>query len=194
MSSEPPTYLSDLDSYYINNPYEISNPKRIEELFDQNGYTNLADISVAKNHEIGMPDIRNEGRFRRFIVREKNVLKPWDVHKFASINTVDSHAILNTQEQLSMTDRNKLTITFPNRLTSQSFVFTGQELDMIAYCDAGVIAESTFISSSRYNDNRVYEALRSTRANGNGMRILALCYGDMIEDSDVIPEEVLSSV
>lgn len=194
MSSEPPTYLSDLESYYKTDPYQDSTQNRIESIFDQAGYESIANIQVPANVELGFPDFRAEGRFRRFIVREKNVLKPWDVHKLASINTVDSHAIINTQEQLSMTDKNKLTINFPNRLTSQSFVFTGSELDMIAYCDGGVIAESTFISSSRYNDNRVYEALRSTKANGNGMRILALCHGDVVTESDVIPEEVLNSV
>lgn len=189
MSSEPPEFYSDLYPYFLNK----SDTKKIENVYSHTGEEIPARFKDLYIPEIGIPDISIEGRFRRFVVREKNVLKPWDIHKLASVNTVDSAAIMHVGEQLSISDRNKTILNFPNRLCSQTFMFTNSELDIIAYCDAGVIAETTYIKTSRYGNERIYEALKSTQPNGNGMRIIALVGGDIITNSDIDPNEVFET-
>lgn len=188
MTSEPPVYVSDLDPYYVN----AGDTTRLEQIYAADGLELNPNVSIPKSFELGYPDFTKEGRFRRFVVREKNVLKPWDVHKLASINTVDSAAIIHVGEQLSITDKNKIVINFPNRLCSQKFMFANSELDLIAYCSAGTIAETTYMETERYGDYRVYEALKASEPYGNGMRILALVQGDIIDESD-IADDIVSS-
>ena len=124
---------------------------------------------------------------KRFIVREKDIINPWSEHKFASVNEVNSNAIMNAETQLSINEDSEFVLNFPNRLTSKRYLFTNSELDMFAYCDAGVIAQGTLSTTSRYGTERTYQAMSSTEPNGNGVRILVLVKGEgVVEDSDVL--------
>jgi len=129
----------------------------------------------------------------RYVVREYDKLKPWDVHKSATKHETDSNAILNPMEQLSITDDNRFVITFPTGLTTQSFMYPGEEIDMICFSSAQVIAEGSTVPMVSYArgdqldeiDKRRYYGLRSTLPNGNGMRVCILVSGDWILNTDI---------
>jgi hypothetical protein len=129
----------------------------------------------------------------RYVVREYGKLKPWDVHKSATKHETDSNAIINSMEQLAITDDNRFVITFPTGLTTQSFMYPAEEIDMICFSSAQVIGEGSTVPMTSYLrgsqaediDKRRYYGLRSTLPNGNGMRVCILVSGDWILNTDV---------
>ena len=140
-------------------------------------------VTQLDDDEMTSIDLETQSRFRRFVVREKDVLKPWDRHVFAGLNETDSHAVINPLEQLSLNDEGQLIIQFPTRIGTQRYLFTGKELDLIAFCDGGSVGQDTLVSSDRFSDTgltnktRTYKGMMSTKANGNGMRVLVLSDG-----------------
>ena len=186
-TSEPSQLFSDLEPYFLDKIAERSNSLANLGLFDAEG-NQIQNFSIdeVKLGEIEAMDLSTQGRFRRFIVREKDTLKPWDRHVFAGINERDSAAIINPLEQLSLNDRGKLVIQFPNRLTTQRFMYTGRELDLIGFCAAGAVGQDTLIVSDRMSvgseggtgsfgdERRLYRGMMSTGEYGSGMRILLL--------------------
>ena len=89
------------------------------------------------------------------------------------------------------TDDNRFVITFPTGLTSQRFMYPKEEMDMICFSSAEVVAEGSNVPMQTYKpdgvtaDQRRYTGLRATLANGNGMRLLALVNGQYIFNSDI---------
>lgn len=124
----------------------------------------------------------------RFVVREFDVFKPWDVHKLATHHQLDSNAILNPIEQLSVTPDNRFVITFPTGLTTERFMYPNHEIDLIAYSSAEVVSQGANIPIDSYKptesstDDRIYQGMYSTLPNGNGMRILVHVCGGTIPD------------
>jgi hypothetical protein len=127
----------------------------------------------------------------RFVAREYDILKPWDVHKSATRHEVDSNAVINPLEQLAITDDNRFVITFPTGLTTQRYMYPKEEIDMICFSSSEVVGESSNIPVQTYKpdgsnvDQRRYQGMRSTMPNGNGMRVLILVNGEHIYKSDV---------
>lgn len=152
------------DSLYILSPY------------DREDY--LADEFMAK-------------KIWRFVVREFDILKPWDVHKDCTRHQTDSNAIINPMEQLAITDDNRFVITFPTGLTTQRYMYPKEEIDLVSFSSSEVVAQSSNVPMQTYKpdgtntDNRRYQGMMSTLPNGNGMRILMLVNGDYIFNSDV---------
>lgn len=191
-SSESPILFSDFTPYFNSKTTERTASLAYQGVYDISGnYLTEFKIDELKDEELQAMNLDIQGRFRRFVVREKDVLKPWDRHVFAGINEVDSHAVLNPLEQLSLNDAGQLVIQFPNRLGTQRFLYTGTELDLVSFCAAGAVGQDTLISSDRFsstgtNDKRrIYKGMMSTQANGNGMRILQLVGGNGINTTDV---------
>jgi len=191
-SSLPPVLYSDLTPYFTEKQRVRANSLAYQGIYDASGnYTYEFRIDELKDEELQALEMDTQGRFRRFVVREKDTLKPWDRHVFAGINERDSHAVLNPLEQLTLNDQGQLVIQFPNRLGSQRFLYTGTELDLIAFCGAGAVGQDTLITSDRFsttgtNDKRrLYKGQMSTEAFGNGMRILQLVAGHGIATTDV---------
>lgn len=130
----------------------------------------------------------------RFVVREFDVFKPWDVHKLATHHQLDSHAIINPLEQLSVTPDNRFVITFPTGLTTERFMYPNHEIDLIAFSSAEVVSQGANIPIDSYKpnelttDDRTYQGMYSTLPNGNGMRVLVHVNGGTIPDdqTDVI--------
>jgi hypothetical protein len=188
-TSEPPLLYSDLTPFFSVDESSGDTIDRTTSVFVE-GLTNqfgsrIFDFRVDEfvEQELKAFDIENQGRFRRFVVREKDVLKPWDRHVFAGISETDSHAVLNILEQLALNEDGQLVIQFPNRLGSQRYFFTGKELDLIAFSDGGAVGQDTLITSDRFSSSgtsdkrRLYKALMSTKPFGNGMRVLTLVAG-----------------
>ena len=194
-TSEPPLLYSDLTPFFSVDESSGETTDRTTSVFVE-GLTNqfgsrIFDFRVDEfvEQELKAFDIENQGRFRRFVVREKDVLKPWDRHVFAGISETDSHAVLNILEQLALNEDGQLVIQFPNRLGSQRYFFTGKELDLIAFSDGGAVGQDTLITSDRFSTTgttdkrRLYKALMSTKPFGNGMRVLTMVAGYGITSS-----------
>lgn len=82
-------------------------------------------------------DIHKEGKgIYRFVVRESDVLKPWDQHVSAVIPQVDSPAIINPLEQLSITQDKTFVFNFPTPMASQRYIYPNAECDLICYSGA----------------------------------------------------------
>jgi hypothetical protein len=198
-TSEPALLYSDLEAYFTSDQSSRVNSIMNQGIYDSSG-NQISDfiIDEVQSAELDAMDLSTQGRFRRFVVREKDVLKPWDRHVFAGLNERDSTSIINPLEQLSLNDRGKLVIQFPNRLGSQRFLYTGKELDMIGFCAAGAVGQDTLISSDRMSDasaggtgsigdyRRLYRGMMSTGEYGSGMRILLLVA--MNEEGDSVME------
>jgi hypothetical protein len=136
---------------------------------------------------------------RRFIVREEDVLAPYPTHSFtknafgtnldyatggfpfgvpADKHTVDYNAVINTKQQVSISEDNKYVITFPNGLNTARYSYT-HEMDMIAYTSADVISDGSEVSITVYGEAtpRKYVAISANGPNNTGMRILVLKSG-----------------
>ena len=180
-SSEPPVLYSDLTPFFKTETTGRSNSLAYDGIYDIDGnYVSEFVVDEVVEEDIKAFDLNEQGRFRRFVVREKDILKPWGRHVFAGINERDSHAVINPLEQLSLNDDGQLVIQFPTRIGSYRYLYTGKEIDLIGFVDAGAVGEDTILSSDRFsttgtNDRRrLYRGLGSTNAYGNGMRILFL--------------------
>jgi hypothetical protein len=89
----------------------------------------------------------------RFIVREADVLKPWDYHLDATKHSTDSFAIINPYEQLSITDDRNFVFAFPTQLTTQRFYYPQSELDMICVSSADFSSHGGHIEIDKYGDS-----------------------------------------
>ena len=94
-----------------------------------------------------------EKTINRFVVREQDVLKPWDYHVSATMHEVDSHAVINPQEQLSITQDRDFVFSFPTQLTSQRFYYPRSELDLLCISSADFSTQSGSIEIDKYQDS-----------------------------------------
>lgn len=124
--------------------------------------------------------------FQKFVVNEA------DVHTAthpapAGVDSVDSAAILNEENQVAVKLDNKYLITFPNRVNTERFAYS-EELDMIAYTSSRVIGEDTVLELKVYGESepRRYRAMKSNMTNNTGMRLLVLQGGGGVDDSAYI--------
>ena len=100
--------------------------------------------------ETNMNDVKS---INRFVVREKDVLKPWDYHVSATMHEIDSHAIINPMEQLSITQGRNFVFSFPTQLTSQRFYYPESELDLICVSSADFSTQAGFVEINKYTDS-----------------------------------------
>lgn len=114
---------------------------------------------------------------KKFVVNEADVFRPTKAVA-ADRNTVNSSAIVNSAEQVSIARGNKYLVSFANRLNTERYAYT-EELDQFAYVSADVIGEGTEVSVTVYGEStpRVYRALKANGANNTGMRLLMLVEG-----------------
>lgn len=122
-------------------------------------------------------------QFFKFIVRENDVISP-SRKKYASVNTVDSPAVLNPWPQNSITESGEYVVTFINNLSTPRFRYS-DELDMIGTVGADVVGGGSQIKVFVYGETkpRTYTAAYATKEYGTGMRIMVLTDGhDDVED------------
>lgn len=117
------------------------------------------------------------GLIKKFIVREADVLKPSPAVD-ATVNSEDSKAIINVENQVCITEDNKYIITFPNGLNTPRCAYT-HELDMIATTSADVISQWADVPLTVYSEQnpRMYKAMSASGANNTGMRLLMIEQG-----------------
>lgn len=115
--------------------------------------------------------------FTRLVVREADVLRPSDAYP-ADVDTDYVNAIINTKEQVAISEGNKYVISFPSRLNTTRYAYT-YELDMMGYTGADVVSENTDIPLQVYKEQapRNYVSLLANGPNNTGMRFVALKTG-----------------
>lgn len=145
----------------------------------------------------------------RFIVREKDITAPYPTQQYnkdgllpdpgfgsgkdyseygrqfgvpADEHTVDYAAIINTKQQVSISEGSKYVITFPNGMNTSRFAYT-HEMDMVAYTSADVVSAGSEITIQVYGEAtpRTYIGMNSNGPNNTGMRILFLKSGGGID-------------
>jgi len=136
-------------------------------------------------------------RYWKFIVRESDAMHPTQgdpeqlsqyldasgnvitqVTPFrvpADQHTIDSHAILNTTDQIALTEDSKFLISFLHNLTTPRFRYS-QELDMLGQTSADVCMAGNDISITAYSEtsSRTYRALPANKPYNAGLRIVVL--------------------
>lgn len=113
----------------------------------------------------------------KFILNEADVFRP-SINQPADRDEPNSSAILNSNEQVAIAKGNKYLITFPNRLNTERYAYT-EELDLFAYTSADVIAEDSEIAVRVYGEatDRIYRAMKASKPDNAGMRIMMLVSG-----------------
>jgi hypothetical protein len=122
------------------------------------------------------------GTIKRFVARESDVLRPSDSVD-ATKDTDYNNAIINSLEQVAISEGNKYVVNFPSRLNTTRYAYT-YELDMIGYTSADVVSENTDVPLLVYGEKnggvdapRKYVSLLANGANNTGMRIVAIKEG-----------------
>jgi hypothetical protein len=93
----------------------------------------------------------------------------------ADANTQDSFAILNTTNQVALTEDSKYLVSFLHNLATPRFRYS-EELDIIGQTSADVCMAGTDISITAYNEAgaRTYRALPANNPYNTGLRIAVL--------------------
>ena len=141
-------------------------------------------------------------KYWKFIVRESDVLHPTQgdpqcESRFANSNVItasttietritpyrvpadahsqDSFAILNSSNQIALSEDSKYLVSFLHNLSTPRFRYS-EELDMVGQTSADVCMASNDISITAYNESgpRLYRALSSNGSYNTGLRIAML--------------------
>lgn len=117
------------------------------------------------------------GNYWKFVVRESDVLRP-SLRVVADADSADSDAVINSKEQVSLSEDNKYIVTFPCRLNSGRYRYS-HELDMIGVTSADVVSQFSDVPLTVYGEQtpRVYKALQANGVNNTQMRVLSLSQG-----------------
>ena len=117
------------------------------------------------------------GKYWQFTVREEDIIRPGK-RRPADSNTPDSEAVLNTKNQVSLSEDGKYVVTFPSRLNTSRYRYP-HELDMMGVTSADVVSQYSDVPLQFYGEqtSRVYKALHASGGNNIGMRVLILQSG-----------------
>ena len=117
------------------------------------------------------------GSYWQFVVRESDILRP-GARRPADSSATDSESILNTSNQVSLSEDGKYIVTFPSRLNSSRYRYSN-ELDMIGITSADVVSQYSSVPLTVYGESsaRTYKALHANGAGNTGMRVLVLQQG-----------------
>jgi len=115
--------------------------------------------------------------YTQFVVREQDILRP-GLRRPADRNTPDSEAVLNSRNQVALSEDGKYVVTFPSRLNSSRYRYP-HELDMMGITSADVVSQYSDVPLQFYGEPqaRVYKALHANGGTNIGMRTLILQQG-----------------
>lgn len=150
-------------------------------------------------------------KYWKFVVRESDILHPtvgdpnlkfytWDTTKGniqvgsstyrvpADQHSQDSFAIINTTNQIALTEDSKFLISFLHNLTTPRFRYS-EELDLIGQTSADVCMATNDISIQAYKESgpRIYRAMPANNEYNTGLRVAVLKDLPDIVDSPVLP-------
>lgn len=119
----------------------------------------------------GDPDVLNDKEIQRITVREA------DIHAAARCVTAcgfapDVAPIINTMQQVSVTQGNDAVISFPQRINTHRHVYAYM-LDMLGYTSADIMSSASDVPIAFAGvPQRTYKAMNANGANNRGVRIL----------------------
>lgn len=121
---------------------------------------------------VGDPDLKYytfDSSTKKVAVGTSNYRTPADQH------TQDSFAILNTTNQIALTEDSKFLISFLHNLTTPRFRYS-EELDMIGQTSADVCMATNDISIQAYKESgpRTYRAMPANNEYNTGLRIAVI--------------------
>lgn len=133
-------------------------------------------ISTPEDRNFPERNMDNVKTINRYVVREQDVLKPWDYHVSATMHEIDSHAIINPMEQLSITQDRNFVFSFPTQITSQRFYYPQSELDIICVSSASFSTQAGHVEINKYGDsdgiNKLFDAnLQPPATDPNGVSL-----------------------
>ena len=140
-------------------------------------------ISKPEDRDFPESNMNDVKTINRFVVREKDVLKPWDYHVSATMHEVDSHAIINPQEQLSITQGRNFVFSFPTQLTSQRFYYPESELDLICVSSADFSTQAGYVEIDKYSDS---DGKKSGTNTTPAQTALVAAFGDVASNTGEI--------
>lgn len=119
-----------------------------------------------------------KGMQGRFVVRESDISKP-TLAVASDLDTTNSTRILNSIEQVAITEDGNFVVTFPTSLNTSRFSYPTDELDLIAYTSANVIGQGSKVTPTLYGEAqaREYTAQLASGPDNTGMRCLLLTGG-----------------
>ena len=143
------------ESLYFKTPPRTGSTFSISMINYQTSNPSQGTYIISRPEDRNFPETNlNEVKsINRFIVREKDVLKPWDYHVSATMHEIDSHAIINPQEQLSITQGRNFVFSFPTQLTTQRFYYPESELDLICVSSADFSTQAGYVEINKYTDS-----------------------------------------
>lgn len=142
-----------------------------------------------------------------FVVRESDVHRPSE-EQLAGEDGPDSNAVLNTFEQIAVSEDYEYVITVPSGLTTQRYLYL-EEADLIGYTSADVISNGALSEFQMYDEGvcsitgiadeneclaqggewdaktRLYKGLPATGKYNTGMRVLMRWYGGRLGSEPV---------
>lgn len=115
---------------------------------------------------------RNESSVKYFIVRERDINVPMEIHSDAGFGTETTNPIMNLRFPVSITESNEYVVNFPSNLATTRFVYPNAEIDLIGYVSSDVLADGSVITTSRFGAEREYIGLQTVSDAPGSARIL----------------------
>lgn len=112
------------------------------------------------------------GQYWKFVVRESDIPHP-TVQVAANNHSEDSFRVINTKNQISLTEDKTYLVTFMNNLNTPRFRYV-EELDMVGVVSADVVMEGRSVPFTVFGENRTYVALPGSDSFNTGVRVLAI--------------------
>ena len=111
----------------------------------------------------------------KFVVRESDILRP-TTSIDATTDSSDNCRTINVNQMVAITEENNYVVFFPNNLNTARYAYPQDDLDLIAYTSADVIAQGAVSLFKVYGEAtcRSYKGLIANGANNTNMRILIL--------------------
>jgi len=131
---------------------------------------------VVREEDILHPQQGDPDNKREFITNAGALIQQNTPYRVpADAHTQDSYAVLNTTNQIALTEDSKYLISFVYNLTSPRFRYS-EEIDMIGQTSADVCMAGNDLSITAYNESgpRIYRALPSNNPYNTGLRVVAL--------------------
>jgi len=131
---------------------------------------------IVREEDVLHPSLGDPDNKREYIDTTGNIaIDPCPYRVPADAHTQDSFAVLNTTNQIALTEDSKYLVSFLHNLTTPRFRYS-EELDMIGQTSADVCMAGNDVSITAYGESgpRVYRALPANNPYNSGLRICVL--------------------
>lgn len=145
-------------------------------------YTNWVVVQRPVNKLTGAPLVTGrcpvfcvnkvDSSYWKFVVREADIPHPTPP-VIANAHSEDNFRVINTQNQVSISEDKTYLISFINNLNTPRFRYT-EELDLVGVVSADVVIESIPLQLTAFGKARTYIALPGSNDYNTGVKILVM--------------------